>query len=267
MGKPAGTAGLQTGTTGNAGLQTGTAARGGEPHGASRPDGATSLLAHIKIKHHDIWDRDPSKPPTQRDLALRTYRAVSWFERAEGARESDDFDVAFILYWIAFDAAYGQNSGQEKSLASYFKKLIRLDDHGAIIGAIGGRFYGPVRDLLGIPHLYPQFWDEPKQRGGKTHWKKEWEDENDKAGRALDERGDAAYVLEILFRRLYTLRNQLVHGAATWDSSRNRDSVEYGAKIMSLVLPVFLGIMLEHRNEDWGVPSYPPGDQGRQRAR
>lgn len=37
-------------------------------------------------------------------------------------------------------------------------------------------------------------------------------------------------VLMILFDRLYVLRNQIIHGGATWNSSVNRDQVRDGAR-------------------------------------
>ena len=40
---------------------------------------------------------------------------------------------------------------------------------------------------------------------------------------------DTARTLSFVFDRLYVLRNQLVHGGATWNSAVNRDQVRDGA--------------------------------------
>ena len=65
------------------------------------------------------------------------------------------------------------------------------------------------------------------------------------------------HVLLVLFDRLYVLRNQLVHGGATWNSSINRAQVKDGAAVLGWLLPVFIDIMLENPDRDWGKPFYP----------
>ena len=37
---------------------------------------------------------------------VRMRRADAWLKRAVGEREAGDLDVAFILYWVAFNAAF-----------------------------------------------------------------------------------------------------------------------------------------------------------------
>jgi hypothetical protein len=64
-------------------------------------------------------------------------------------------------------------------------------------------------------------------------------------------------VLSILFDRLYVLRNQVLHGGATWNSSVNRNQVRDGARILGFLVPVFIDLMMDHPDEDWGAPHYP----------
>ena len=47
--------------------------------------------------------------------------------------------------------------------------------------------------------------------------------------------GDTRKALNILFDRLNVLRNQIVHGSATWKSGVNRDQVEDGARVMAVL--------------------------------
>jgi hypothetical protein len=75
-------------------------------------------------------------------------------------------------------------------------------------------------------------------------------------GVALTER-ETRLILSTLFDRLYVLRNQLIHGGATWKSSVNRDQVKDGRKILSFLVPLFIDIMLDNPNEPWGAPCYP----------
>ena len=68
---------------------------------------------------------------------------------------------------------------------------------------------------------------------------------------------DTGRILLVVFDRLYVLRNQLVHGGATWNSSINRAQVKDGAAVLGWLLPVFIDIMLENPDQDWGKPFYP----------
>ncbi len=53
------------------------------------------------------------------------------------------------------------------------------------------------------------------------------------------------------------LRNQLLHGGATWRSSVNRAQVGDGARIMYFLVPIFIDVMLDHPEEDWGAARFP----------
>jgi hypothetical protein len=64
-------------------------------------------------------------------------------------------------------------------------------------------------------------------------------------------------ILSTLFDRLYVLRNQLVHGGATWNSSVNRAQVGDGARIMAFLVPLFIDLMMDNPEFAWGAPYYP----------
>jgi hypothetical protein len=64
-------------------------------------------------------------------------------------------------------------------------------------------------------------------------------------------------ILEILFDRLYTLRNQILHGGATWNSKVNRSQVQDGQSIIGFLIPNFLQIMMDNQNENWGKLVFP----------
>ena len=72
--------------------------------------------------------------------------------------------------------------------------------------------------------------------------------------------GDTARVLSFVFDRLYVLRNQLIHGGATWNSGVNRAQVRDGAAILAFLLPVFVDLMMDNPDQDWGKPFYPVVD-------
>ncbi len=66
-----------------------------------------------------------------------------------------------------------------------------------------------------------------------------------------------AELLGLVLDRLYTVRNQLMHGGATYKSKINRSQVKDASKILEYLLPVIIDIMIENINEDWGEINYP----------
>jgi len=66
------------------------------------------------------------------------------------------------------------------------------------------------------------------------------------------------YLLRIVLDRLYVLRNQLIHGGATYKSQINRAQVRDGANILISLLPVIIEIMMDNPKSNWGKIYYPP---------
>ena len=64
-------------------------------------------------------------------------------------------------------------------------------------------------------------------------------------------------MLTALFERLYVLRNQLMHGGATWNGGVNREQVRNGNAILEILVPRFIDLMMDHPDEAWGQPPYP----------
>lgn len=192
-------------------------------------------------------------------LALRTHRALSWYGRA--MQETDDPDARFLFLWIAFNAAYARDYserptlGERKLLLDFLRRLIRLDTDGRLYALVWNDFAGPFRTLLDNRFVYQPFWDALR-RGEPDAWREGFERSRRRALRALGER-DTERVLAVIFDRLYVLRNQLVHGGATWASSVNRAQVRDGAAIMARLVPEIVRLMMDHPHEPWGQPCWP----------
>lgn len=215
--------------------------------------------------HSSLWSHDdgPFTP-----LALRTYRAISWVGRAEreynpANPRTGDPDAAFIFLWIAFNSAYAseiddKDIREREEFEAYFDKLLTLDRLGTIYNAIWEKFKGPIRLLLNNQYLFHPFWQHANGRPGFEDWEKWFNREKGIVNDALS-REDTKTVLSVLFRRLYILRNQLVHGGATWNGSMNRDSVRDGVAILYFLVPIFINLMMSSREDiDWGALHYPP---------
>ena len=68
---------------------------------------------------------------------------------------------------------------------------------------------------------------------------------------------DTVSVLSIVLSRIYTLRNQLVHGGATWGSSVNREQLRDCTRLMRKLVPLVIEVMMDHPETRWGDACYP----------
>ncbi|MDE2937526.1 MAG: HEPN domain-containing protein [Chloroflexota bacterium] len=194
------------------------------------------------------------------DLNLRIRRALSWLERAE--TEETDPDAEVIFLWIAFNAAYAEETGNEhitterNVFEDFFRKLIAVDGDRLIYDALWERFTGPIRLLLDNRFVFQPFWNHHNRIPGHEDWERRFENGKDRIRNGLAGQ-DTALILNTLFDRLYVLRNQLIHGGATWKGSVNRNQVTDGARILAFLVPVFIHLMIENPHVDWGPPNYP----------
>ena len=198
------------------------------------------------------------------NLNLRLRRALSWLGRAElELSESQQHDAAFIFYWIAFNALYAADSPDARedvehtNIKRFCSNALELDTNFKITRAIWGQFNDSILPLITNKYVYRQFWKHHNGLEGFDNWHR-WLQNDVRSTNNDLANGGVAVVIEILFERLYVLRNQLIHGAATYESSVNRKQVEDGAEILALLVPLFIELMMDNPNEDWGEPYYPP---------
>ena len=192
------------------------------------------------------------------NLTLRLRRATSWLGRAEDEinKAEADADAGFLFCWIAFNSVYAEHQPEtydfreRDGLRKYFAKIVRLDQDNVIYDAIWTRFSGPVRVFLDNRYVFRAFWTS-------DDWESQLQSRSFAVRNALATR-NTAVILNELFERLYVLRNQIVHGGATWRGQTNRDQVRDGQQIMAFTVPRFINIMIDNPDEDWGLPHYPP---------
>jgi len=191
------------------------------------------------------------------DFGLRIHRAISWVGRAE--QESDDPDAAFLFYWIAFNAAYADERDMQSERDMFdwlFGRLADLDEGDRMYAAVWDRFTGPIRLFLENRYVFSPFWAHHNGHEGHADWEERFERARHAFHRSLAAR-NTTNILSMLFDRLYVLRNQLIHGGATWKSSVNRDQLRDGVAILSVLVPVMIDIMMDNADRDWGSPFYP----------
>lgn len=189
---------------------------------------------------------------------VRIHRAISWLKRAES--ESDDKDARFIFLWISFNAAYAHDFGFETTerelLRTFLGKLLAVDTSKAVHQLLFNRFTGVVRVLIENKFVFEPFWRALRQHDSSNDWERRFRHDRDAAMRAVTGT-DTLTVLGVIFDRLYVLRNQLVHGGATWNGKVNRRQVADGAELMHSLVPIIITLMLEHSEVEWGDIAYP----------
>ena len=172
-------------------------------------------------------------------------------ESIVGSKLSYRFNAAY-----AGEVAQSNFMGERSVFDDYFGRLLALDTGGILYEAIWKRFSGSIRLLIDNKYVYHPFWNFQNQVPGNE----DWEERFQKAKRRLYsafQAQDTRTILLTVFDRLYVLRNQIVHGGSTWNSSVNRAQVQDGHRILGFLVPLFIDLMMDNAEVDWGAPYYP----------
>ena len=209
---------------------------------------AATLKAKLKQLHNEEDENN----------IIRLHRAISWVKCAE--EQDGNADLKFITLWIAFNACYADSDAHEFTLSEkkrfndFIDRLVTRDTKESFFKLLWLKFSGPVRMLLDNKYAYKQFWDA--QRGEKIDWERRFKQSK------IDSRNYLAHqqvsnLLGLVLDRLYTVRNQLVHGGATYKSKVNRAQVKDASEILVFLVPIIMDIMITNISDDWGIINYP----------
>jgi len=177
----------------------------------------------------------------------------------EQAPDDQDCDRHLLFLWIAFNALYGKwdESRQiPESDVEGIKNLVSL------VQGIDKKHEMPrclnanrelATELICDQYLNKRFWrtintDRNFNSKKSLYLTNEWF-ESDNTTAILDE----------LLERIYFNRCQLFHGAATFGSKLNRDSVQRSATMLEHILKSMIIVIIDHGLcENWGGLCYPP---------
>lgn len=214
--------------------------------------------------------RDLKKDALSANREIRIRRGLSWLECAQEL-EANAPDAAFIFHWSCFEALYSEPrpSSHEDAKAerdAFLGIVFGLDvgQDALIYNSVIARESKTMLTLAANAYTFTPFWKR-YHAGKESQASNNWADsliESVKQTIADLERreGGTQSALKVLFDRLRELRNELVHGGATWGDNANRDQVMDGVRIMSRLLPVFLDLMMDYpdRFSDAEVNTPPP---------
>ena len=198
----------------------------------------------------------------------RVHRSISWICRAEKAGE--DKAMRFVSLWIAFNAAYAvrhsssQSSkksrpSETKQFTDYLETIVRLDSDKRIYGVTYENFKRPgtVQRLIQNPFVYELFWEYHYGKPGRQNWESRLRGDDRRFNGLIEQPKNTVRVLVMVFKRLYVLRNQIMHGSARWRGQAKYPQVTDGVAILDLLMPIFVDLMMDNPDQDWGELSYP----------
>jgi len=207
----------------------------------------------LKMQHRKVRDGH------SKSLTIRIHRALSWLNKAE---QSADLDSQFIFNWIAFNAAYAQDidrsilMGERGLFQQFISKIVALDSDKLLSTFIWEQYTNTIRVVLNNEFIFESYWDAQNGLISDVEWKT-LRTKSIRASHHALASGETDKVLSIIFNRLYTLRNQLLHGGATWNGKVNRQQITDCTSILTNIVPMIISIMMSKPNELWGDPIYP----------
>jgi hypothetical protein len=188
---------------------------------------------------------------------IRVHRALSWFERAIYTDAEEQPDGRLLYGWISFNALYGRWDREAGFPApdmaawrDFLKIVLQQDANGKMAESLQ-RLREPILQLIENKFVDLRFWQNPEQPGNLRRRYHE-------ALSLFVERRWLS-LAGLALERVYVVRGQLVHGAATRGSELNRATLRQSRDVLEgLMLPI-LEIVIEHVcHDDWPPLCYPP---------
>lgn len=211
----------------------------------------------LKKAHREI--RDHSAP----EVRLRIHRALSWLKVSE---ITEDLDTRFLHLWISFNAVYAREfdldmvSPERALFHTFLTQVCELDNSKRIHQMAWDNYSNRIRVFVNNRYVFGPFWQYQQGRLSNAEWERLFESSKRLALQALAEEKTAIF-LTILFDRLYTLRNQLIHGGATWNSKMNREQLDSAVRILHDFAPELIQVIMDNPDVNWGEPQYPVVDR------
>ena len=194
--------------------------------------------------------------------AVRFHRACSWLDQSQQTDADQLGDLVLIQQWTALNALYGRWNEEQREPVSdrqawrdFFERILTLDASHHIVDVLKAD-RGLVLAIIENAYLNGHFWDEPNEQS-RVHYSK-----SKYRAQSLFVERRWLLLMEQLLERIYLLRCQVVHGAATFGSKLNRKALGHCTLMMGHLLPAVLRVWIDHGADvDWGPMCYPPQEQ------
>lgn len=182
------------------------------------------------------------------ELDLRLQRALSWFKRASQIHQEQE--VKLLYNWIALNALYVQDielhfSQRLQQLSHFLTAMTTLDTERKIVQSLTSKLDWAMQTFLESPYLSYHFWKFQHQELSETQWQQQRLDEKNQLTKAMHE-SRYADILNFMFARIAMLHMQMSLGGMMNQSQIFRQLTDSACQILTVLLPVFMQIMLEH---------------------
>lgn len=225
-----------------------------EQPGCSPGLSVRDLRRRWKPHKERLRDQEPDHP-----TILRIHRACSWLQRVEDIADDQDIDLTLMGQWIAFNALYSswdsetrQPNADRQSWRVFIDRILKLDADGQLASVLQ-EHKQLVSSILEDAYLSNYFWEDPTPKQASKSKKAMYES----ATWYIE--GNWTLLLDRLLERIYLLRCQLMHGAATFGGRLNRTASRRCSIMLGHLLPAIIIVISDHgSDEDWGETCYPP---------
>ena len=194
------------------------------------------------------------------NIDLRIHRALSWLKRAQ--KPNEDIDTRFLYLWIAFNAVYANdidqnNLTERKTFTRFINRLCLLDFQHNLHHLVWDKYRHIITELLNNKFVFQPFWDYQNKQKTEEQWLQAFRSEQARITKAINDDPQTDVMLSIILSRMYTLRNQYVHGGCSFDYHTNRQQIKDCVEFLDDFVPITINILLENPEEVWGDPCYP----------
>jgi len=203
--------------------------------------------------------------PADQGLLDRLQRADSWIQAASDL-PPDRMHEAFIFLYIAFNCLYGRRKYEgdasqiEEDLDAFLAKVLAMHERdaqqgGKILTEALKACRGDGAVLIRDRFLVNRYW-RGNQPAAALQPKL-----NKEAVGALEALADGDYreFLSLVFHRVSVLRNQVMHGCATYGArSYGRASLTKGLRVLRVLIPAFYHLARRYGHDlTWDPIPYP----------
>jgi hypothetical protein len=195
---------------------------------------------------------------TPHHLSLRVHRALSWWQRPESCE--NHLDGQFIFLRIAFNAAYAQDFAcqylcEAATFSQFVTKICDLDQNKGLTKLVWVDYPSSIQLLLDNQYVFQPFWDHQNGHNNAANWQAKFDKAKQQAYTALAKQ-QTDKIIELVLTRL-SLRNQIMHGGATLNSSVNRSQLNDGVNLLGKLVSIIIEVMMDNSHALWGEANYP----------
>lgn len=177
--------------------------------------------------------------------------------------ERPDYDMALLSQWIAFNSLYGQwDPVRQEPLPDrdcwrrFLSRILAMDASSHVADMLRDQ-RKLVMLILDDEYLSGYFWQEPTSKRAGQSKKAKYD------AQTWYIEGNWTMISDRVLDRIYLMRCQLVHGAATHHSQLNRAALHRCSQMLGKYLLAIMTVFIDHgADHDWGVMCYPPLSNG-----